>query len=78
MDMMNIMIIGIVSTILSIIAFIINAKVRGEEIDTSDMLKMGCIGFILGVSNILILYQISGETLSSVTTPEFLTGNPNF
>jgi len=79
MDMMNIMIIGIVSTILSIIAFILNAKVRGEEIDTSTMLKMGGLGFILGVSNILILSQVSGDTFTSATmTPDFLTGNPDF
>ena len=76
--MMNILIIGIVSTILSIIAFIMNAKVRGEEIDTSTMLKMGGLGFMLGVSNILILTQISSGMLSSVSTPDFLTGTPDF
>ena len=75
--MMNIMIIGIVSTILSIIAFIANAKVRGEEIDTTSMLKMGGLGFILGVTNILALQHLGGESLS-VSTPEFLTGNPDF
>ena len=55
-----------------------NAKVRGEEIDTSTMLKMGGLGFMLGVSNILILTQISSGMLSSVSTPDFLTGTPDF
>ena len=43
------------------------------------MLKMGGLGFMLGVSNILILSQVSGDTFSSATmTPDFLTGNPDF
>ena len=75
--MMNIMIVGIVSTILSIIAFIINAKVRGEEIDTTSMLKMGGLGFVLGVSNIMALQYLGSDSLTS-STPEFLTGNPDF
>tara|TARA_B100000963_G_scaffold361221_1_gene395590 strand:- start:3671 stop:3904 length:234 start_codon:yes stop_codon:yes gene_type:complete len=77
MDMMNIMIVGIVSTILSIIAFIINAKVRSEEIDTTSMLKMGGLGFVLGVSNIMALQYLGSDSLTS-STPEFLTGNPDF
>ena len=75
--MMNIMIIGIVSTIVSIIAFIVNAKVRGEEIDTTSMLKMGGLGFVLGVTNILALQYIGSDSVSS-STPDFLTGNPDF
>ena len=75
--MMNMMIIGIVSTILSIIAFIMNAKVRGEEIDTTAMLKMGGLGFILGITNILALQHL-GSNLGTSSTPEFLTGNPDF
>ncbi len=75
--MMNIMIVGIVSTILSIIAFIINAKVRSEEIDTTSMLKMGGLGFVLGVSNIMALQYLGSDSLTS-STPEFLTGNPDF
>jgi hypothetical protein len=40
---------------------------------------MGGLGFMLGVSNILILSQVSGDTFSSGTlTPDFLTGNPDF
>ena len=74
--MMNMMIIGIVSTILSIIAFVINAKVRGEEINTTTMLKMGSLGFIIGLTNIFALQHLGGNLVSS--TPEFMTGTPDF
>ena len=75
---MNVFIIGIVSSILAIVAFVCNAKARGEEIDTVTMLKMGGLGFALGITNILILQQIVGDNLSSIKTPEFMTGNPDF
>ena len=57
---MNTVIVGLISAILAIIAYIINAKVRDQEIETMEMLKMGSLGFGLGISNILILQQLGG------------------
>ena len=76
---MNILIVGIASAIIAILAYIINAKVRGEVIETIEMLKMGALGLALGISNIFILNHLSGSTGSlGSSAPEFLTGNPDF
>ena len=75
---MNTLIVGLISAILAIIAYIVNAKVRDQEVETMEMLKMGTLGFLLGVSNILVLQQISGNSSMGSSTPEFLTGNPDF
>lgn len=75
---MNTVIVGLISAILAIIAYIINAKVRDQEIETMEMLKMGSLGFALGISNILILQQLGGSSALGTSAPEFLTGNPDF
>lgn len=75
---MNTVIVGLISAILAIIAYIINAKVRDQEIETMEMLKMGSLGFALGISNILILQQLGGSSALGTSSPEFLTGNPDF
>ena len=75
---MNTLIVGLISAILAIIAYILNAKVRDQEVETMEMLKMGTLGLLLGVSNILVLQQISGNSPLGSSTPEFLTGNPDF
>jgi len=73
----NPIIIGLIASILSIILYFINIKVTKEESQTSDYLKVGTLGLILGMTSIFI-YNIAGDTTFPSLDQDILTGNPNF
>lgn len=79
----NPVIFGIVSMIIGIIAFIINLKLRNEEVDRSELIKICILGFMVGVLNsiLFIILTENGATkiiADSVNVQEFNTGTPNF
>jgi hypothetical protein len=66
--------ITVISALLSVLAYIINNKLKNVENDNNDMIKMGLLGGCLGLFNGILMNTLTG----SITEQDFATGSPNF
>ena len=67
---------GVLCAAISVIAYIINNKVKDVENDNSDIVKMGILGACLGLFNGLLMNTLTESSL--VINQDFATGTPNF
>ena len=67
---------GVLCAAISVIAYIINNKVKDVENDNSDMIKMGILGACLGLFNGLLMNTLTESSV--VINQDFATGTPNF
>uniref|UniRef100_A0A6C0JC25 Uncharacterized protein n=1 Tax=viral metagenome TaxID=1070528 RepID=A0A6C0JC25_9ZZZZ len=72
----NPFIIGIISGIVIILAYLINNKLENKDTKSSDILKISILGFCLGVMN-AFLAVFASETNITIDQ-DILTGTPNF
>lgn len=72
----NPLIMGCLSGITAIIAFIINAKVRKQKINNSDMYKIALLGFFIGLSNTIMITLLMNKNLSA--DQDIFIGAPDF
>lgn len=67
---------AIISAILSILAYLINNKIKNVENNNEDIMKMGLLGGCLGLFNGSLMYALVDSTIS--IKQDFMTGTPNF
>ena len=77
MDMSNTIIIAIISSILTIILYLINIKLSNETYDNKTLIKIGTLGILVGIFN-SILVNITNIKSSLNLNQDILTGTPNF
>tara|TARA_Y100000992_G_C21145153_1_gene433357 strand:- start:99 stop:341 length:243 start_codon:yes stop_codon:yes gene_type:complete len=71
----NPIIMGVLSAIIAALAFILNSKIRKQDIDNISVMKTLLLGFGIGCFNtILIIYFISSKS----SDPDMFIGNPDF
>jgi len=73
---MNIVVIGLISSIVSVILLLLSNKLLKKENDVKDVIQIGIIGLITGFINYLLLN--SSNAIFSKLLSDFDTGNPNF
>ena len=66
--------ITVISALLSVLAYVINNKLKNVENDNNDMLKMGLLGGCLGLFNGILMNTFTG----SIIEQDFATGSPDF
>ena len=78
-NIQNPLIFGIFTMFVGIIAFVINLKLRNEELEKNELCKISILSFMMGVMN-SILFIVLTNNPPSVKIPEqqFMTGTPAF
>ena len=76
---------GVISMIIAIIAFILNLKLKNEELERNEIIKIAILGFMVGVMNSILFiiitesnYKISLPNEVAAVSQQFNTGSPNF
>lgn len=74
----NPVIFGIVSMIIAICAFLINLKLKNEEIEKNELCKISILGFMIGVLNSVLFIVLTNNTTTIEQPQQFMTGTPSF
>tara|TARA_Y200000002_G_scaffold353423_1_gene332882 strand:- start:4932 stop:5171 length:240 start_codon:yes stop_codon:yes gene_type:complete len=79
MSGMNPIVVGLVSSLVAIAAYMIDLKLNNEECNKNKLIKVGLLGLMIGISNLLLfsLLQVSSSNIS-ISGQDILTGNPDF
>ena len=77
MDISNTIIIAIISSILTIILYLINIKLSNEKYNNKTLIKIGVLGILVGITN-SILFNITNIKSTINLNQDILTGNPDF
>jgi hypothetical protein len=80
MNIIENFIIGLSSSIVTIIIYMINVKIEKEETNNKNLIKVSLLGFFLGIFSCFIskifLTQVGGATI--MVDQDIHVGQPNF
>lgn len=79
MSGMNPIVIGTVSSIIAVAAYMIDLKINNEECNKNKLIKVGLLGLMIGISNLLLFSLLKGSSSNiNISGQDILTGNPDF
>ena len=80
MNIIESLIIGLSSSIVSILIYMINIKIEKEETNNKNLIKISLLGFFLGVFSYFISNSFSTQVGGFATTidQDIHVGQPNF
>ena len=79
MSGMNPVVVGLVSSILAVAAYMIDLKLNNEECNKNKLIKVGLLGLMIGISNLLLFSLLQGSSSNiNISGQDIMTGTPDF